>query len=442
MLFVGGFASVAQAQFYGNGYGWAQSPAYQPYRPYTSPYGNPQPYANPHQQWNSVANLQPVPNPGQQGGYPQQAQAPPVQSSAGYGNGPSTVGYNTFGGDSCGCDSGGCCDTCCQPCCPRWGIYVGGVWLTREDENHRNFSYDSTNEAFQLLDSQESNFDDGFGPEVRLSWFNPCCCAGWEAAYWGVYPEDSFAYAYPSQVGGVLNGIFNFDQLDYNGASADNNVNIAQVHRLRRENEIHNVEFNRLWQLSRGRACSPWSFQALAGFRYIRFVDNLQFASDPSDAVIDGDADELNYAIDVDNDLYGFQLGGRAERQCFRHSRWSLTCGAKVGAFVNDAEAHSLIGGTAGTATVNNGPNNGLAFDITSDKNDLAMMAELQAGIAYRIACRWKLRAEYRMIGITGVALPTNQIYQDLRGLQDVQFLSSNGDLILHGGFLGVEWGY
>jgi hypothetical protein len=40
------------------------------------------------------------------------------------------------------------------------------------------------------------------------------------------------------------------------------------------------------------------------------------------------------------------------------------------------------------------------------------------------------------------MALPTNQIYPDLRGLQDVQFLSNNGDVVLHGGFMGVEWGY
>jgi hypothetical protein len=70
------------------------------------------------------------------------------------------------------------------------------------------------------------------------------------------------------------------------------------------------------------------------------------------------------------------------------------------------------------------------------------MMAELQAGLAYRVCRCWRLRADYRVIGVSGVALPTNQIYQDLRGLQDVQFLGTNGDLILHGASLGVEYGY
>jgi hypothetical protein len=148
----------------------------------------------------------------------------------------------------------------------------------------------------------------------------------------------SAAYAYAGQVAGNLEPILDFPQLnDFNGVNAGSFVNATQVHRLRRENEIHNIEFNRLWQLSDFRDCSPWSFQALVGFRFFRFVDNLQFAADVSDATIDGDADEFYYDIDVDNDLYGFQVVGLAERQCCRHSRWSLTFGAKVGAFVNDA---------------------------------------------------------------------------------------------------------
>lgn len=431
LVAIGGLSSAARAQ----NVGWATSPANQPYRSYTSPYASSYSYSDANKV--SLASLQAVPANGLQSNYPQMAQAPPVQPSAGYENGQPAYGYDSGGCDSCGIGA-----ACCQPRGPYWGGYVGGVWLTREDENHRTFSFDSTDESYQLLDSQESNFNDGFGGEVHIFRRNPCNGTAWEGVYWGIYPDDSFAYAFPSQVAGTLDGIFNFDQLDYNGATADNNVNGAQVHRLRRENEIHNVELNHLWELSRGgRSNAPWRFQALTGFRYFRFVDNLQFASDPTDTVFTGAADELAYTIDAENNLYGFQLGGLVERQC-RQSRWSLTCGAKVGAFVNDSNAHSVIGGAAGVATINNGPNNGLAFDITSDKSDLAMLAEVQAGIAYRVSRNWRLRADYRVLGITGVALPTNQIYQDLRGIQDVQFLSSNGDLVLHGGFFGAEWGY
>jgi len=148
--------------------------------------------------------------------------------------------------------------------------------------------------------------------------------------------------------------------------------------------------------------------------------------------------EELHYTIDTDNDLIGFQLGGSAERR-FYCSRWSLSCGAKAGIFVNDADAHSHIGGAAAAATINNGPNNGVAWDVVSRKEDLAMLAELRAGIGYGAGQGWRLRGDYRVIAVSGVALPTNQIYQDLRGVQDVALLGTNSDLILHGAFFGAE---
>jgi len=346
------------------------------------------------------------------------------------------------------CDSYATAPYCANACAPQtvlWGGRVGALMLNREDENHRRFSFDSTDESIQLLDSRESNFEDGFGVEVHVFRRDLCSCVTLEGVYWGIFPEVSHAYAYPGQVAGNLDGILNFDQLNYYGVTADNAVNGAMVHRLRRETEIHNAELNRLWDLSPqncscspGCSCSPWSVQFLAGLRYFRFSDNLQFSSDPVDTMFTGAADELYYTIDVDNDLFGFQLGGWGERQ-ISSSRWSFTCGAKAGIFINDADAHSHIGGAAGTATVNNGPNSGAAWNVVSSKDDLALLAELQAGLTYRAGWNWRLRADYRVIAVSGVALPTNQIYQDLRGLQDVALLGTNGDLTLHGVFFGAE---
>jgi hypothetical protein len=220
--------------------------------------------------------------------------------------------------------------------CPppvSWGGYVGALMLNREDENHRFFSYDGDDEAYQLLDSQASNFEWSGGIEAHVRRMDACSGCGCEVVYWGLFPDESYAYAFPSQVAGDLNGIFNFDQLDYNGVTADNYVNDAAAHRLRRNTELHNIELNHLWNFSnRGNGncccvdpCSPcgnrgygakpqWSFQALAGFRYLRFNDSLEFASDPSDTMFSGEVDELYYNIDVNNDLVGVQFGGMGER--------------------------------------------------------------------------------------------------------------------------------
>lgn len=368
------------------------------------------------------------------------------QPQADSGGSPTGVWSNASGGACSGVAS-------CQ-CTPsaRWSGYAGSLFLFRDDENNHNFSFDSANEAFQLLDSQNSNFDFAPGVEAHLMRTDVCGNYGTEAVYWGVYPNEETAFAFPSQVTGNLNGILNFDQLDYNGNSANNNVNNAMVHRLRRNNEIHNAELNRVWFVSNGggnSCCSTgcnapqslWSFQALVGLRYFRFEDDLEFGSDPVDTVFTGAVDELFYSIETENNLYGFQLGGSGERQ-LGYSGWSFTFGTKAGVFVNDADARSTIGGAAGLATINNGPNNGIPWDISSSDEDVATIAELQAGIAWRMSQTWRLRSDYRALGVTGVALPTNQIFPDLRGIQDVRLLSRNGSLFLHGVFIGVERTY
>ena len=40
------------------------------------------------------------------------------------------------------------------------------------------------------------------------------------------------------------------------------------------------------------------------------------------------------------------------------------------------------------------------------------------------------------------MALPTNQIYSDLRGINDVEEIESNGHVLVHGGYAGVEYGF
>ncbi len=347
-------------------------------------------------------------------------------------------GQPSAGSGCCGCD---CCGVAVAPPI-RWLGSIGVLALDREDENHRFFSYDDADESFQLLDSRDSNFDYAPGVEAHLMCWNACTNRGTEAVYWGIFPDDGFAYADPSQVTGNLNGIFNFDQLDYNGNPANIYVDNAMIHRLRRETEIHNIELNHIWGLCcAGASSSCWTFGGLAGFRYFRLGDELQFAADTIDTTFTGAVEELYYTMDVENDLFGVQFGALADRR-LGCSRWSLTFGAKAGVFVNSADARSTIGGAAGIATINNGPNLGAAWDIASSKEDLATIAEIQAGAACRLGCHWRVRGDYRVIGITGVALPTHQIYQDLRGIQDVQILATGGDLILHGLFVGLERNY
>ena len=322
--------------------------------------------------------------------------------------------------------------------CPSpivWGGRAGALLLFRDDANHEFFSFDSAIETNQLLDARDAVDDFGPGVEAQIVRFNICTMRGVEALYWGVFPTEGSSSVFAGDVTGDLNAILNFDQLDYNGALASAFVNDALVQRVRSESDIHNVEINRLWGFA-GGGCSPWTVRGLAGFRFFNFSENFEFAADTVDTMFTGSADELYYTIDVDNYLYGLQLGSYVERAS---GPWSATFGAKAGVFANDASAVSRIGGAAGTAIVNNGPNIGRPWLVSASKTDVAFIGELRAGGARQLSLHWRATAEYRVMAVSGVALPTNQIFHDLRGLQDVELLATNGTLLLHGAFFGLE---
>jgi opacity protein-like surface antigen len=142
----------------------------------------------------------------------------------------------------------------------------------------------------------------------------------------------------------------------------------------------------------------------------------------------------------LDNNLVGFQVGGEGEF-CLTPGL-TLDFGTKFGIYGNRIQHFSQIGGAAGVATINNGPNLGRQFRVDNSKNDVSFLAELNLGAEYCLTDCWTLTGGYRAVAVTGVALPTNQIYPDLRGIQDVELIASNGSLILHGAYFGAEYNY
>jgi hypothetical protein len=332
--------------------------------------------------------------------------------------------------------------------CP-WFAGGAGLVLTREDDDHYFFSYDDANEAFQWTDFSETTFDVAGGFEVHFGRYfcYDCATNGWrhgiEARYWGLFPESEGVTTTRRDVFGNLNGIHNWDDLYYNGDTADRWVNNATVHSLERESEVHNVEVNWLRFCSTcADPCRPTRFQChwLAGFRYFKLRDSLRFSADTVDWHYTYSPEEIHYNIDTDNNLFGFHLGGSG-RYCLT-KRLSLDLAAKAGLFGNWIDHDSVIGGAAGVAVIDNGPNAGRAFEVHNSKSDVAFLGELNAGLKWCILHSLTATVGYRVVGVSGVALPTDQIYHDLRGINDVELIASNGSLILHGGYAGLEFNY
>jgi hypothetical protein len=219
----------------------------------------------------------------------------------------------------------------------------------------------------------------------------------------------------------------------------DTFVDGAQVHALFHESEAHNVEIN-LLSFSSGYGSGPHSlrYTMLAGLRYFHFRDHLTFRSDPNDTAFTGEVDEIYYDIKTINDLVGFQLGG-VGTYCVG-PRFSLNAGSKVGVFGNYITHNSVIGGPAGVAVINNGPNINQAFNVSNNKTDVSFLAELFLGCGYCVTQHFSVSAGYRAVAVTGLAMPSDQIYPDLRGINDLYTIESPSSMILHGAYFGGQF--
>jgi hypothetical protein len=310
--------------------------------------------------------------------------------------------------------------------------------MSRSGQEHFAFSFDTGNEAIQLTDAKDTEINNEAGFAISVGHMFNCCQNAIELVYWGWYPDDAATYSFGANTIGDLNGIFNWDSLDYNGANAGVWVNNANVHALFRDSEAHNVELNLVQIGNAGQGYTPWQYSLLAGVRYFRFHDHLVFASDTTDNDIDGDVTEIYYDVKTVNNLIGFQVGG-VGTYCLT-PRFSLNGGTKFGVFGNNIEHTSFIGGPAGTAVINNGPNTGVAWVVDNDKETVSFLGEIFVGATYCVGTRWSASAGYRAIAVTGLGLPTDQIYPDLRGINDALSIESNGSLVLHGAYVGAQF--
>jgi hypothetical protein len=238
----------------------------------------------------------------------------------------------------------------------------------------------------------------------------------------------------------------------------------AEIHRVRRSFQLHNFEINILQLLcSNGcpDSCGPtnvcswdssgpcntsdcnstWQVRWIAGARYLLLDEEFQFATD-RDSIVFGDNpdEELFYEIDVVNHLLGGQLGCRIDWGC---KRWcSLHSDAKLGIYANHIRHHQFFGGANGAATVNDsgGPFDSQPYRIWSTMTDISMIAELDLGIDYMINSQWSTGFGYRVVGVTGAALATDQIPRFFEYLDGARRINSTGSLLLHGAYWQAEY--
>jgi hypothetical protein len=370
--------------------------------------------------------------------FPMQMQPMPGYAMPGYPN----------GGASCDPWSSGYPSTYVQPAVTNWFGSFGAIVMGRDRADHYTFSYGTGNEADQRTDTRDADMNWTGGFDIRFGHYFNCQRNAIEAVYWNLNPSSQTTQTVSANVLGNLNGILNWNSLNYGGNPADIYVNVAPgnngIHQLTRDYSFQNIELN-LWQFcgtcgAGTCGCSRLRHNWLVGVRYFRFNESLLFAADANDTQITYANDEIFYNINIQNHLLGFQVGNQAQ-YCVT-DRLTADLGIKLGLYSNQINHTSEIGGGLGVATINNGPFLGEEFCVKSSKNDIAFLGEVNLGMRYCFTYRWAGTIGYRALAVTGVAMPADQIYPDLRGINDIANIDSSRGMILHGGYAGLEYNW
>jgi hypothetical protein len=284
------------------------------------------------------------------------------------------------------------------------------------------------------------------GFEIGGGWCCGCNCnSAIEVVYWGLYAGFADATAT-----GTLDSPIDFDNLDYDGGNGNDFYQGASAHRIRFDQNFHSLEVNLIGNyggpLGCGRCgccnpcgCSKMNYGWMAGFRYINFTEDWLFTTDNAETTFDNSDSELNYEVDLDNNLYGFQMGVGLD-YCLTQKLQAYAIG-KFGVYGNAIDHRQRIYGPQGSATLNTGDFTGQDYLIDGSDFDLSLAGQMDIGGRYTINQNWGVDFGYRVLALSGVAITEDNVaqgnFQNELGISDTQ---TTGSYILHGGYAGLTY--
>jgi len=336
------------------------------------------------------------------------------------------------------CASGACCDQDCSgagpyaglgggcggfgtPCGPKWSARFGALIMTRDNPNGVWLSFNNTNINTRLLSTRDADVDNWKGGfEVSLSRMIGTNHAI-SVTYWTL---DRFEEAGSTRSeANQLNTPIDLNNVTLDGANVDTFFDAAREHRIERTNEFHNIEINLIHMPMQAYGNSAVSLNWLAGIRYFRFDEGLQFGSVSFDNEFgsNGGLNEAYLDIDVLNNLVGFQLGSDGRFQVARSL--ALLGGIRAGIYGNHIQHRTqLLRGDGFQGLL-----------VNSSENDVSLLGEINLTIEWQPARWFAGYLGYRAVFVSGVALSDNQIPIFLADTGGISDIDSNGELILHG---------
>lgn len=406
-------------------------------------------------------------------GYAPQAMPTPDFSSGNCATG-NCGGSSVYGDASCGAPSLSCGPTLVAP--KPWFFGAGALFFNRVDDHDVRLTYDSNMPTPDYLSTDDARIGLMPGFEITGGRYFHCGQYAIAGTYWGLFPGSEEVSVMPPVGGNFRPNMPGMQDLDMPGQSVYDWYDGAAEHRLIRNSEVHNVEVNLLGfgigcasraglscpnpcatGCNSGCApcnacvggptgmyvpapCSRLSLTWLAGFRYFRFQDYMQYAS--SEGNMTFDANDLYYTNNVSNDLFGFQIGGFGN-YCLTNCI-SVYSGVKMGVYGNHMNYDTSIGTGSGTYAVIDSPNayDGMPYNYMVSDNDVALLGEWDLGLGYRVNQCWSIRTGYRVVAASGVATAVGQIPYDYINVGHLTDINNNDALILHGAYVGLQYNF
>ena len=307
---------------------------------------------------------------------------------------------------------------------PNFVFGLFGVSLRRDYEDGVRLAYRGQNDNFFSDDVSHGNFS-GIGASLASRNQNG---TGWEVRYWGLDESDEESF-------GSGTTHLRFDDVFHSPSNTgvksifDNADDLT----LGRTTRINSLAFNLLRNGGKYKSRFGYgNFELLGGFRIFQFDEDLQFAANSSRFPT-----RLEYALETENLLTGFQVGCRNEVCVGKRLRF--TGGANVGVFNNRVNTRQRIFDETGAeASIDQGR----SFNFEDEKDDVAFLGEFNAGFIYPISHRFRLNAGYKVVGVAGVALAADQIPREFTDVRALETANSNGSLLLHGFTYGAEFSF
>jgi hypothetical protein len=288
----------------------------------------------------------------------------------------------------------------------RWQIWVNAIYLTRPGAEDISLAFGDASDpnGTEVLDTQDMNFGFQWGPHIGLYFcLNDCnsfgaeffTIDGWSAR--GAASGD-ISVAFPSAAhlpqAPPVAPLFGAAEFFYNSTLSSTEINVR--HRT-----------------------NDW-LVVLAGFRAVELGEEFSttFTTGPGTS---------SYLIDVDNQLYGFQIGAVTN---VRNGVWGFDGWAKAGIYGNSADlvtSENLVAMGGGSASV------------AADDSSAAFAGEVGIAALRQLTDRLAVRIGYQAMWLEGVALAPDQL-DNVNPSIPLAIVDVDGGAFYHGGFAGLEY--